>query len=93
MTKQQLDGLTKKGSDTVVVWVPVVVGFLMIFTFIWTASADTQKIKSSIKNLGERVDREIVVSDKRLDRMETKIDMILAKQGKTWQQKGGYIDR
>ena len=61
------------------VWIPVVLAVLGIFAYVWSSATRFQAIDSrSIENRG-KIERIEVRLDRRLIRIENKIDMIITK--------------
>ena len=81
MTKTQSDSLTSGlKADRVQYWFPVILAILTITTAIWSSSADNQKTKSlALENTG-RIERHEERADKRLGRIETKVDILIGRK-------------
>ena len=78
MTKNEKESLVSGlNADPVKYWFPIILGLLSILTLAMSGSAKFQKVDSDTGANRERIDRIDKRWDKRLERMESKIDKIL----------------
>lgn len=80
MTKEQAKSLTEGlRADPVKYWFPIILGVLSIATMIWSSSGNFQALRSKATGNESRIERLEERFDKRIVRIEDKIDMLLSK--------------